>query len=339
MQGVILAAGKGTRLQPITLTRSKAMAPIAGKPIVERVLETLVHNGIHKYIMLVSQEDEEIRDYFTQQSKLDIEIQFVVQTERLGMANALRLAAPHIENSFILSACDNLTPPEHIADLLNTQRTTNAHATLSLMEVAPERISRTGIVDIQDGRIRRIVEKPTPEEAPSNVSSLPLYIFSRQVLDYLPEVQPSARGEYELQDAIQMLIERDGDHAGGITGIFAPSRLQLTNAGDLLALNRHYLTVTNGSGPTHAGVNGTGVNDTGENGAVYKNDVFNDNAQLIAPVRVDDGVTIGANSVIGPYVYLERGCRIGVGATIRNAVVLRDAVVDDGQRIEDKVIA
>ena len=91
MQGVILAAGKGTRLQPITLTRSKAMAPVAGKPIVERVLETFVHNGIQQYVMLISQEDEEIRHYFANQCQLDIDVQFIVQTERLGHGECTQL--------------------------------------------------------------------------------------------------------------------------------------------------------------------------------------------------------------------------------------------------------
>ena len=240
------------------------------------------------------------------------------------MANALSLAVPYIEDAFILSACDNLTPSEHIAELLETQQTANAHATLSLMEVAPERISSTGIVDMQDGRIRRIVEKPKPEEAPSNISSLPLYVFSRQILDYLPEVQPSARGEYELQDAIQMLIERDGERDGGVTGVFAPSRLQLTNAGDLLTLNRHYLDMTTDGRSVH--INVDGENSVAQKDLIQHSLYSNGKgangtpppppppAQLIDPVRIEDGVTIGANSIVGPYVYLERGCCIGDGA-------------------------
>lgn len=319
MQAVILAAGKGTRLQPITLTRSKAMAPLAGKPMVERVMETLVQNGIRDFIMIVSPEDPEIRQHFTERTTLDIEIEFVLQPQRLGMANALSLAAPLIKDSFILSACDNLTSAEHVNKLLDTHCRSRAHATLTLMEVEEERIPRTGIVDLQNGRIRRIVEKPTREEAPSNIGSLPLYAFSRRILEYLPEVPLSPRGEYELQDAIQLLIERDGAQEGGVIGVFTPFRLEVTNARDLLALNLHYLTTTKGASDSRPKEMGETV-------------------RWIEPVQVEEDVAIGDGCTIGPNVYLERGCCIGAGATVRNSVVLRNGFVEAGQTVENRVV-
>ena len=316
MQGLILAAGKGTRLHPITATRSKAMAPVLERPIVARVMDTLVANGIRRFVLIISEEDQEIRRYFSQRNEPELDVCFVVQQERLGMANALSLAAPHLHENFILSACDNLTSAEHVAELIETHQGQQEDATLSLMEVARERIQSTGIVELRDGRIARIVEKPTPEEAPSNISSLPLYIFSQMLLRYLPRVKPSARGEYELQDAIQMLI----DERGPVAGVYTEGRLQLTNPADLLALNRHYLANGNGSTqirPAHLG----------------------QNTRLHTPLRIDPTVAIGDNCAIGPNVYLERGCQIGEGVTIRDAVVLRNATVADGSRVEGCVVA
>ena len=315
MQGVILAAGKGTRLHPITVTRSKAMAPVLEHPIIARVMDTLTANGIRDFVLIVSEDDQEIRNYFRQR-ETELNVRFVVQKERLGMAKALSLAAPYLHDNFILSACDNLTSTEHVAALIETHERQNEHATLSLMEVARERIRSTGIVDIEDGRIRRIVEKPTPEEAPSNISSLPLYVFSQALLDYLPKVKSSARGEYELQDAIQMLI----DEQGPLGGVYTPSRLQLTNPADLLVLNKHYLAHGNGSlqiQPTYMG----------------------ENTKLHTPLRIDEEVIIHNNCSIGPNVYLERGCQIGDGATIRDSVILRSANVSGGSLIEDAVVA
>ncbi|MDH3674967.1 MAG: nucleotidyltransferase family protein, partial [Anaerolineae bacterium] len=158
MQGVILAAGKGSRLHPITVDRSKAMVPILGKPIVERVMGTLVQNGIRDFVMVVSREDSEVTRYFRELSTLDADIQFVIQPERLGMADALRLAAPHIRNTFIMSACDNLVQSAHVAELVATHKETEASATLSLMEVEADIVGRTGVVDIRNGRVQRIVE-------------------------------------------------------------------------------------------------------------------------------------------------------------------------------------
>ncbi len=316
MQGIILAAGKGSRLHPLTLARSKAMIPILGKPIVERVLETFVDNGVSEVVMVVSQEDSEIRRHFVEHCRLPVEITFVVQPERLGMANALSLAAPMMRGAFILSACDNLTPPEHIAELMRTHDREHAAATLSLMEIDPALVSKTGVVEWLDGRVRRIVEKPQPEEAPSNISSLPLYVFSERILEMIPQVRPSARGEYELQDAIQMLI----DATGQVTGVFTRNRLQLTNAADLLALNRHYL------------------NEGGDTPQLAPRTVGK-HTHLITPLRIEEGTTIGSGCVIGPRVYIEQDCRIGDHVLIADAVILRGSVVEDGRQVVGEVVS
>ncbi|MBN1218731.1 MAG: NTP transferase domain-containing protein [Anaerolineae bacterium] len=316
MQAVILAAGKGSRLNPITLNRTKAMVPILGRPIVERVMETMVKNGIREFIMIISREDGEVGRYFQEQTTLDVDIQFVVQKERLGMANALCLAVPYLHDTFVLSACDNLTPVEHIAELIATHQQQQANATLSLMKAEPAMISRTGVVEIQNGQITQIVEKPALDEAPSDIASLPLYVFSPKLLQYLAEVKPSLRGEYELQDAIQMLIERDGH----VTGVITQSRLQLTNAADLLALNRHYLT-TGGDTPQLA------PRSVGQH------------THLITPLRIEENTTIGPGCVIGPRVYIERNCKIGADVLIKDAVILRDSVVEDGRQIVGEVVS
>lgn len=316
MQGIILAAGRGSRLHPLTLARSKAMIPILGKPIVERVLETFVDNGVHEVVMVVSQEDSEIRRHFLERCRLPVEITFVVQPERLGMANALSLVAPMIRGAFILSACDNLTPSEHVAELMRVHARESAAVTLSLMEIDPALVSRTGIVEWQEGRVRRIVEKPRPEEAPSNISSLPLYVFSERILDVLPDVRPSVRGEYELQDAIQMLI----DATGQVTGVFTAHRLQLTNAADLLALNRHYL------------------NEGGDTPQLAPRTVGK-HTHLITPLRIEGGTTIGTGCVIGPRVYIEQDCQIGNHVLIADAVILRGSVVEDGRQVVGEVVS
>lgn len=315
-QGVILAAGKGTRLHPLTLTRTKAMAPVAGKPIVARVMETLMQNGIRDFILLISPDDQEIVAYFQEKFAADVKIQFVVQPQRLGMANALSLAAPYLHGPFIMSACDNLTPPQHVAELLTTFQSTQANATLSLMEIDIAKASSTGIIEWKNGLIQRIVEKPKPEEAPSNISSLPLYVFSPKLLAYLPAVKPSPRGEYELQDAIQMLIERDGC----VNGVLTPSRVQLTNMPDLLALNQHYLEVDSVA-------------------AQVRTQLIGEGARFLAPVRIEADVVIGPGCVIGPRVYIEPGCTIGAGAHITEAVILRNTNIAPGQQIMNVVMS
>lgn len=317
MQGVILAAGKGSRLHPITLDRSKAMLPILGKPIVEHVMEMFVHNGIDDLILVVSPDDREITRYFRRESPIRADVRFAYQPERKGMANALQCAAPLITEDFVLSACDNLVEEGDIADLLATMRgDQNPNAVLTLLPVEEGRLGSVGIVEMDGPWITRIVEKPDPEDAPSDISSLPLYVFSRKILDYLPEVALSPRGEYELQDAIQMLIERDGR----VTGVIIDHRMTLTNAADLLALNREYLM--------HGG----------ERPQLEPHTV-GANTQLITPLRIEQGTVIGSDCTIGPNVYVERDCRIGNGVKMRDAVLLRNTKVPNGAAFDHEVVA
>ncbi len=317
MQGVILAAGKGSRLHPITMKRSKAMLPILGRPMVERVMETIHENGVRDFVLVVSADDKDIVQHFTEECALDVQVRFAVQQERKGMADALRQAVPHIHGDFILSACDNLTSKEHVRELLECHREhPGAGGILSVMPIAEEEIGRTGIVALNDGRVVRIVEKPTRAEAPSNIASLPLYVFSPKILDLLPAVRLSPRGEYELQDAIQALIEQDG----GVYPVYIDNRLTVTGPADLLAINRHYLVA-------------------GQDKPQLVPFTVGPNTHLITPLCIEEGTIIGRDSIIGPRVYIERGCSIGDGVGLRDAVVLRGAVIPDGTSVANEVVS
>jgi bifunctional UDP-N-acetylglucosamine pyrophosphorylase/glucosamine-1-phosphate N-acetyltransferase len=308
MQAVILAAGRGTRLRPVTNDRSKAMVPVLGRPLVERAIEPLVENGIRDFVFVRSAEDWEIESYFSQQTKLEIRSRFVVQEERLGTAHALGMAATRIEGPFAVWACDSLVESDHVANLLAAAE--DADAVLSLLDVAPELVSRSAAVELDGCSIHQIIEKPALDEAPSYTVSLPHYLFSPRVLGLLPKVQLSPRGEYELADAIQELIHR-GDR---VVGERASTRDQVSLPEDLLVLTRKLL------------------NDRRDPAR------FEGPANRIEPSYVDPGVSIPDDTEIGPEVYLESGCEVGTGAVIRRSIVLRSGRVADGEMIEDAVV-
>jgi NDP-sugar pyrophosphorylase family protein len=182
------------------------------------------------------------------------------------------------------------------------------------MQVEPEEVSKGGIVAVDGPWITRIVEKPRPEEAPTNLYSMALYAFSPRILDYLPEVPRSPRGEYELQDAIQMLIQHDGR----VCGVTLTERLTLTTPQDLLSINCRYLAGTGSSRPPAPEAVGR-------------------LSLLISPLYAEPGVVIGPDCVVGPEVYLERDCSIGQGVTLRRAIILRGSMVPDGTLIQDQV--
>ncbi len=316
MQGVILAAGRGSRLHPLTLARSKAMLPVLGQPIVARVVDLLAEQGIADFVLVISPEDRDIERYFRQATPPEVDVRFVYQPERRGMADALRYAAPLITGDFVLSACDNLVTPADVARLLDFWQRERPAGLLTVMPVEPARLGSVGIVELEGPWVQRIVEKPAPEDAPSRICSLPLYIFTAQLLDYLPQLAPSPRGEYELQDAIQLLIAA----TGRVGSVEIARRLTLTSAADLLALNREYLL--HGSEQPQLAPQTVGP-DT----------------RLITPLRIEPGTVIGAGCTIGPNVYIERDCAIGAGVTLRDAVVLRGAELPANSTYTGQVVA
>jgi bifunctional UDP-N-acetylglucosamine pyrophosphorylase/glucosamine-1-phosphate N-acetyltransferase len=317
MQAVILAAGRGTRLHPITETRTKAMCPVVGKPIIERVMDSLVTIGINEFILVINPEDHEIEGYFQHKSQINAKIQFVPQKEQLGMGHALMQAAPYIQGDFILSSCDNLVDQTEIFQML-TMWTSDPlpNGILALLRVGPEELTRMGVVELdKEGRVIRIVEKPSLDQAPSNIGSVPIYMFSLTLVEYLNNIQPSPRGEYELQDAIQELIERDGS----VFGLLLPERIDLTHPADLLKLNMHFLANMPSAFKTD------------------KESVAKD-TRFIDPVIIEEDVTIGSNCQIGPNVYIENGAVIQDGVYIENSVVLRNIEVKSGTKAKDQVI-
>lgn len=313
-QGVVLAAGRGQRLQPLTQARSKAMLPIVGKPMVERVMDELALGGVRDFILVVSPDDRRIVQYFSGEARLDARVRFVHQPQPLGAGDALCQAAPLINGDFVLAACDNLFPPGHVRSMIARWAEQDVEALLTLMPVTPDEARSAGVVALDGSRVTRIVEKPAPGEAPSNIASLPLYIFSPRLLAHLADLPPSPRGEYELQDAIQRLI----DEGGRVRGLPVEWRLTLTRPADLLAINRRYL----GHGAPRLAQQSVGPN-----------------TQLVPPLHIEEGTIIGANCVIGPNVVIERDCQVGDGATIREAVLLAGVRVPAGGMITEQVMA
>ncbi len=317
MQAVILAAGKGSRLHPITASISKAMLPVLGKPIVERAMENIAVCGIRDFILVISPDDNQIIEYFQSESILDVGIRYTYQPERLGMADALKQAVPYIEGDFVLSACDNLVSKEDLQHLISEYKGRQGlQALLTLIRVPEEDIVKMGIVTMEGDRVRGIIEKPDPDQARSDIASMPLYCFSTRILDFLPKVQLSSRGEYELQDAIQMLIEEGGD----VRGLFFKERFTLTTATDLLSINQHFL-------------------ESGEEELQKVPKAVGSGTQLQEPLYIEEGTIIGSDCTIGPNVYIGKNVQIGDNVQLMDVVVLPKAVISDNIELTHQVVA
>lgn len=311
-QAVILAAGRGTRLGPLTNERPKSMLPILGKPIVARVLDDMAAAGVRRFVIVVAPDDGGMRAYFERAVRPDLDIHFAVQPRATGTVDALTLAAPHLDGPFLLSAVDNITSAEHVRRLIARHSAdADAIATLSLLPAAAEQIRRSAGVVIDGEWITAIEEKP--ENPPSPWAAIMLYAFSQDYLGYLAAVPVSARGEREIVSGIQAAL------AAGrrVSYVTTDRRLHLTREDDLLAINLALLR---------------------ENGTAHTHSDLPASVQLIAPVRIDPDVSVGAAARIGPNVYLEAGATVGQGATLANSLVLAGGVVLPGERCEETIV-
>lgn len=316
MLAVVLAAGSGSRLRPLTDTRSKPMLPIAGKPMVERVMERLADEGAETFVVVVHPEDEALLDQLRQPEWRD-RVQLTTQESRTGMADAVACAAPLVRREgveeFLLASCDNVFSKGHIAALAAYRRAHDLDTALTLMRVGPDEVSSLAVVEMEGERITNIIEKPSPEEAPSDLGSVALYALTPSILDHLDRVPVSQRGEREFPDAVRLLIQE----GGRVGGLVTEHRMTLTRPRDLLALNRHFLDESSGT--------------------VVETDLPSDTA-VVAPARIERGACVEPGCRIGPQVYLEAGCRVGTGASLERTVVLRGAAVAAGADIQDSII-
>jgi dTDP-glucose pyrophosphorylase len=315
MQAVILAAGRGKRLHPITFQRSKAMLPVLGKPIIARIVGSIASNGVSDFIIVTSPDNDRLTTYFQDNPFPEINIRFVEQSEPRGMAHALSCAMDCIVGDFVLSACDSLIPQTGYASMITSWYSQpHTSALLALMSVTPDKVHQTAIVQIENGRITRIIEKPTSQQTVSNISSLPIYIFQPGILNYLLQLKPSPRGEFELQDAIQSLI----DQGELVRGVLIEERLNLTSSQDLLEINLHFLQIEKPQ-------------------FIHASAFIGKNVVLHPPYWIGSHSTIGEQCIIGPNVYLESDCYIEHHCQLTNALLLEGSRLTAYQDLNMKI--
>lgn len=181
----ILAGGKGTRLRPITYEIPKPMVLIHGRPLLEHTINLLKKNDIRNIILSIGYMGEKIKEYFGNGSKLGVNISYVEENEPTGTAGALRLAKPLLDNcNFIMINGDNLYKIDY-PEMIQASLSNGAVATIALTTVSDP--SKFGVAKMKGTRIVDFVEKPKPDEAPSNLINAGIYIFNSKIFDYIPD--------------------------------------------------------------------------------------------------------------------------------------------------------
>jgi glucose-1-phosphate thymidylyltransferase len=204
MQSVVLAAGEGTRLRPLTEDKPKGMVEVAGKPILTHCFEQLSALGVDELHVVVGYRKQDIISHYGD-SFDDIPITYAHQREQNGLAHALLTVEDDIDEDFVLMLGDNIFRA-NLADVVHRQQEHRSDAAFLVEEVPCEEASRYGVCDTNDyGEVEQVVEKP--EDPPSNLVMTGFYTFTPAIFHACHLVQPSDRGEYEITDAVNLLIE------------------------------------------------------------------------------------------------------------------------------------
>lgn len=204
MQAVLLAAGKGTRLRPLTDDKPKGMVEVAGKPIITHCFERLADLGAESFHVVVGYKQEQIIEYYGDAYE-GIPITYAHQREQKGLAHALLTVEEQITDDFMLMLGDNIFEA-NLGDVVNRQAEDRADAAFLVEEVPYEEASRYGVCETNKyGEIIEVVEKP--DDPPSNLVMTGFYTFTPAIFHACHLVQPSNRDEYEISEAIDLLIQ------------------------------------------------------------------------------------------------------------------------------------
>ncbi len=307
VDAVVLAGGFGTRLRPLTWDTPKPLVPILGRPLLEWVIRSLPDDVVHVHLAAGFSSDKLER--YVESNPLPRKLHLKVEPKPLDTAGAIKFACRDSTADVFIAFNGDIISSLDVREMLEFHREHDGIATIALYPVPKDEVSRFGVVDLdEDNRILDFVEKPAPEEAPSNLINAGAYILDREVLDYIPEGRPVS-------------IERE---------IFP----KLAEEGLLYGFKFEGYWVDVGLPETYLEAHRVLMEHECSGAALVG--VRMDEADVKEPV-VADPMSEVRSSELGPYVYI--GERVEIeGATIENSVILADTRVEDAE-IRDTIIA
>lgn len=320
MQAVVVAAGQGTRMGPLTDGLPKPLLPVAGTPIVEHVLDVAAPH-VDEFVLVVGYEADQLKAHFGSNYQ-GTPIEYVTQDVQLGTAHAIQQAQPHIDGPFLaLNGDVHLTP--NLVERLATAPT-NA---IAVMPVDDPR--SYGVVDTSDSRVTSIVEKPS--DPPTNLANLGLYRFTRQIFEYIDQTERSERDEFEITDSLQYAItdeipvtavEYDGDW------------LDIGRPWELLDATETLLAdcerAINGKVEPNATLHGSVVVEEGAR--------VRSGAYIEGPVRIQEGADVGPNAYVRGSTIIGPNVRVGNGVEVKNSILMADTAVGHLSYVGDSVL-
>ncbi|KXA91650.1 glucose-1-phosphate thymidylyltransferase [candidate division MSBL1 archaeon SCGC-AAA259A05] len=329
MKGIVLHGGHGTRLRPLTHTGPKQLIPVANKPISQYVLEDLKESGIEDIAIVVGHiQPEEVKDKYGDGRELGLNITYIKQEEPKGIAQAVGLCEDFVgEERFVVYLGDNLIKDE-ISRLVDKFDNSDSEALIFLNEV--EDPTKFGVAEFDEkDELVNLIEKP--DDPPSNYALTGIYFFTPKVFEMINQLEPSWRGELEITEAIQMLLDEGYEvEYDVVEGWWKDTGTPR----DVLAANR--LILDDDFQPELEGE----IEDRSQlQGRVS----LGENSKVEANAKIRGPVVIGKNSVIksgvyiGPYTSIGNNVKIKNGE-IENSILMDNCLVDIDERILNSLI-
>jgi len=321
VKAVILAAGEGHRMRPLTYTRPKVMLPIANKPILEYLLVEATSAGIREFVFIVGYHDEQVRGYFGHGDRWEVKIDYCTQRKQLGTADALKMVEGLVEGDFLMINGDVIVGREDIHSLASA----NGNA-MSITEV--EDTKDLGLVELDKGQVVRIYEKV--ERPPSRMANAGLYRFTPDMFVAVSRTSKSPRGEYEITDSLQMLI----DEGHPISYHRVDHWLDLSYPWDLLPANESLLARVESKnlGEIEENVVIKGVVSIG------KGTIVRSGSYIIGPVIIGQNCDVGPNCFIRAHTAIGDGCHIGGAVEIKNSIIMKGSKIPHHNYVGDSII-
>jgi len=325
MEAIVLHGGQGTRLRPLTHTGPKQLIKVAGKPVSQWVLEQLRDAGVRDVVIVLGDNNpQRVVEYYGDGSWLGLRVRYVYQGRARGLADAVYRARNLVGDRFIVYLGDNVVP-------YDLRRMMDFRGSASLLLARVPNPQRFGVAVLRDNRVVRVVEKP--REPISDLALVGVYGFTREVFEVIESLRPSWRGELEITDAIQGLIDRGREVSYDIvdgwwkdTG--TPDDILEAN---MVLLDRH----------ASRSIRGDVVNSTVEGRVIVEEGAKVINSRVVGPAFIGRGSEV-RDSYVGPFTMVGDSCVVEEseventvildGATVRG-VSLRDSIIGQGSRV------
>ena len=315
---IVLAAGEGKRMHPLTFTRPKVMLSIANRPILEWNLLSAIDAGLKEFIFIVGYKSKMVKDYFGNGRQWGVDIGYINQGEVIGTAHAIGLAEKYVDECIVLCG-DTIFGKQDIKNIIKKQN--------SIGLVAVEDARDYGVVELKGNNIIKIYEKM--EKPFSNSINAGIYHFNKRIFDFIKKTGKSIREEYEITDSINLSLKKEM-----MEGIFLNEWRDVVYPWDLLDVNKEKLEKIDEK------IEGIVEGNTTIKGNVIigKNSVILSGSYIEGPVVIGSNCKIGPNCYIRPHTSIGDGCHIGNACEVKNSIVMTNSNIPHQNYVGDSVI-